>query len=85
MGKAKNFFRKVGRFFLKVGKWVLVWGRPIVKSEINNRLAPKLKSILKEKINMGASNVDKHVDSLIDAGIDKALEEFNKRLGGGIH
>jgi len=74
----KSFWGKVGSFFMKVGKALFVWGKPIIRKEVNNVLAPKLKAMLKDKINAGA--VDKHVDKLIDVGVDAALVEFNKKL-----
>jgi hypothetical protein len=65
----KEFFKKIWSGLKKVGKWLLVWGKPLIREALRNKLVP----MLQNKINAGA--VDKHVDNLIK----ECVEEFIKK------
>ena len=69
-------FRKKFRSILHI---LLVWGKPFVKDAIVNELAPKIKETLKDKIGEHVGN-SKVINDLIEAGVNKAISEFNERI-----
>ena len=77
-----GFLKKAGGFFKTVGKALFVWGKPIIKKEINGAITPQLeaaivqikndlKTKLQAKVNAGA--IDKQVDAVIGTVVDEVF------------